>query len=292
MAGSLNKYGKRYADRSKSSIISFLLNEDSDNYRRQLESKGIKPKNHHKQNLKNISNIQELAKQQKENKIKQANIKPKKAAKYLKIDSKLKQTLSSNPSTSISHDTNTNFIKKNMCTIKSQSSLNASMAKNRIHTQRKPAIPKQQKLNTFKHEEVEEKDFVTLNKNKLQDQTIKNANNNAIRFVNKKDYGKVPDYIIQRKLEAVELEQKKMEEEEARKIPDGMRIMTEEERSETLKLLQQNKLKLIDSIKMLPLVIETPSMKKYESNLNKQLTEIEKTIIIFQKPTVFVAMNE
>merc|ERR1740123_2615343 len=101
----------------------------------------------------------------------------------------------------------------------------------------------------------------------------------------------LPEYIIKRKLEKEELEQKKMEAMEAAKIPSGMRIMTEQEKAETLAILAENKRTVIEQIEHLPLVIETPSMIKHQSSLNKKLKEIEKNIAIFQKPTVFVAMD-
>jgi len=82
-----------------------------------------------------------------------------------------------------------------------------------------------------------------------------------------------------------------MEEMEAAKIPSGMRIMTEQEKAETLDILAENKHTVIEQIKHLPLVIETPSMIKHQSSLNKKLKEIEATITMFQKPTVFVAMD-
>lgn len=150
-------------------------------------------------------------------------------------------------------------------------------------------------VNIFKKCETnkEEKDFVALNKcNAYHTVKSNKMDNDSIRFVDKKDYGKIPKYIIQRKLEKEELEQKKMEEEEARKIPPGMRKMTDDERLETLSILNNNKKKIIESIKNLPLIIETPSMIKYQSELNEKLNQIEQTIKVFNKPTVFVAMDQ
>ena len=139
----------------------------------------------------------------------------------------------------------------------------------------------------------EKKDFVALNKLNINNKSLNEKDNQGTyRFVNKKDYGKVPEYIIQRKLEREELEMKKMEEEEASKIPQGMRKMSNEERLETLSILEENKNKVIESIKNLPLVIETPSMIRYQSQLNDKLKQIEQTMKIFRKQTVFVAMDQ
>ena len=147
MAGSLNKDGKKYASRSKGSIISYLLDEKSNNYRYQLELKGIKPKNHHKENLKHIEQIQKSLKQKQEQS--NANTKHKIPAKYSKIDSKLqlKQSLNDKFKSSLSPKTKqTNFIKRNMTKIHSQSSLNSSKKMNKSK-HRKPAIPKRSELN-------------------------------------------------------------------------------------------------------------------------------------------------
>lgn len=139
------------------------------------------------------------------------------------------------------------------------------------------------------------KDFVALNKTIKNNKSILDKNNNNKeneRFVNKKDYGKVPKYIIQRKLEKEELEMKKIEQEEANKIPKGMRLMKDDERLETLSILKENKSKIIESIKNLPLIIETPSMIRYQSKLNDDLKQIEETMKIFEKRKVFIALEE
>jgi len=303
MAGPLNKDGKRYADRSKSSVLSHLLDENADNYRRQLEGKGIKPKNHHKQNLKHIEAVQKSAKQQQQQREVENKANKPKNRKYANIDSKVKQTLKAKQSQSPPTSTaakSTNFIMRNRSQIQSQSALNTSAAKrDRINPARKPAIPKRSELNISKapvNKGKEEKDFVALNKTRTQEMLKKSKSRldkeNKQRFVKKKDYGKVPDYLRKYKLEREELEHKKMEEEEARKIPDGMRQMSEQERCETLAILEENKRKIVDSIKHLPLVVETPSMIKYQRELNEKLKQVEQTIDLFQKPTVFVALEQ
>lgn len=149
MAGSLNKDGKKYASKSKNSIISYLLDEKSNNYRHQLELKGIKPKNHHRENLKHIAQIQKSLKQ-KQQQQETNNIKHKISSKYSKIDSKLrlKQTLNNKFKPSLSPKSKqTNFIRKNMTKIHLQSSLNSSFHKIDRSKHRKPAIPKRSDLN-------------------------------------------------------------------------------------------------------------------------------------------------
>ena len=67
--------------------------------------------------------------------------------------------------------------------------------------------------------------------------------------------------------------------------------MSQEEREETLKLLQKNKLEIETAISKLPLTIETPSMIKYQKELSNKLKETENAIKIFSKKIVFIAEN-
>jgi len=297
MAGSLNKAGKRYADRSKSSIISHLLNDDADNCRRQMEQRGIKPKNHHRDNLKNIAKLQAMAKQQEMDKIQRANRANKKNPKYKNIDSKLKQSLSSSTSSaSKSSKKSTNFIAQNMSRIQSTSALNKK-EKNSSKMTRKAAIPTRSELTALSRQcslEMKEapKDFVALNKRNGQEMHRKKQEKETVKFMEKKDYGKVPQYMIQMKMENEAKEREAMEEAERAKIPKGMRKMTEEERTETMQILECNKKQIMEQIKNLPLVIETPSMIRHQSQLNQQMNEIEKTMAVFRKPIVYVAMDE
>ena len=136
------------------------------------------------------------------------------------------------------------------------------------------------------------KDFVALNKRNGQQMHRKPEEKVAAKFVDKADYGKVPEYMIQRRLENEAKEREAVQEAERRKIPPGMRKMTDGERAETLHILECNKKQVMDSIKNLPLVIETPSMIRYQGELNEKMNEIEKTIKIFKKPIVFVAMEQ
>jgi len=296
MAGSLNRAGKRYAGRSKSSIISHLLDEDADNCRRQMEQRGITPKNHHRDNLKNIAKIQKLAKQQEEEKAKRAKRAGRKNPKYSKVDSKLKLSLmaTAQSATSSTAKQSTNFIAKNVSRIHSTST---GCKKDKTSTNRKPAIPtrsalRQKKLNGQQMPRDHGKDFVAMNKLNGQRMYRKPEEKADAKFVDKADYGKVPEYMVQRKIEKEAMAQRMREEAERRKIPPGMRKMADEERLDTLRILECNKKEVLQSIKNLPLVIETPSMIRYQGELNEKMKEIEHTISIFSKPTVFVAMEE
>merc|ERR1719222_171857 len=131
-----------------------------------------------------------------------------------------------------------------------------------------------------------------MNKRNGQQMHRKLEEKKSVNFLRKQDYGKVPQYMKEMKMEKEAKEREAVLEAERRKIPPGMRKMTDEERAETMQILECNKKQIMDSIKNLPLVIETPSMKRYQSELNQKMNEIEKTMAVFRKPIVFVAMDE
>jgi len=291
----MNSAGKRNADRGKTSVISYLLNENSDNYRRQLELKGIKPKNHHRDNLNNIALIQKQTKEDEALKAKQALSKNKKCAKYARTESKLKQSLSAQRPATTAPRISTNFMARNRSKIQAQSTLNSNRKEKVVVSReiRKPAIPTRLEAHSARGKaSAPSKDFLAMNKRQSEQSERKREEKAEMRFVRKKDYGKVPDYLIQRRLRKEREEQKQFEDAEAAKIPKGMRKMTDDEREETLSILAENQRQILQKMKNLPLVIETPSMKRRQAALNKQINECEINIALFSKPTVFIAMNE
>lgn len=253
-----------------------------------MEQRGIKPKNHHRDNLKQIAKIAAMNKQREQDKIEKAKLAAKKNPKWAKVDSKVKVPANTAPTKPSGKKTN--FMAKNMSQIQSVSAMNK---KDKISTKRKAAIPRRSELELeSKRQLVERKDFVALNKQNGQQMHRKKEEKKETKFVDKADYGKVPEYMIQRKLEKEQKEKEDLAEAERRKIPPGMRKMTEEERAETIHILECNKKEVMDSIKKLPLVIETPSMIRHQGELNKKFKEIESAMAIFRKPVVFVAMEE
>jgi hypothetical protein len=67
-----------------------------------------------------------------------------------------------------------------------------------------------------------------------------------------------------------------------------MRIMPEEERLETLKILDANRVEIEEEIQKLPFVIETPSGLKHKNQLERRLKEIDEARRIFSRSKVLV----
>lgn len=104
------------------------------------------------------------------------------------------------------------------------------------------------------------------------------------------DYGRVPQYIQDGR--ARESERRAREaEEESRKalgVPEGMVLMGEEQRLQTLAVLQENHRKILLEISAFPLRVETISRKKAKADLEAKLEEIEKALQLFSRKRVLI----
>lgn len=106
--------------------------------------------------------------------------------------------------------------------------------------------------------------------------------------VEKPDYGKTPKYLKLIKNElSYKADQKRKAHEAA--TSDGLVLMPEEERVETLNILEQKKVQTLSALHRLPIRIETPSAVARQKELESQLREIEDAIIIFSRKQVFIS---
>jgi Calmodulin-binding len=75
---------------------------------------------------------------------------------------------------------------------------------------------------------------------------------------------------------------------EASLIPAGMRLLSDEERIETLEILESNRQEVEHSLQRMPVVVETLSQVKHKTQLERKLNEIEEAKRIFSRPKVLV----
>jgi hypothetical protein len=107
-----------------------------------------------------------------------------------------------------------------------------------------------------------------------------------------KSYGKVPNYLENRKQQWEE-----QKEEARRRAPDpdapkGMKLMPESERIGTLQVLWQSKEEAVRQLGKMPFCIETPSLRNKQNMLEQKLREIENAIALFSRPKVYIANDE
>ena len=134
------------------------------------------------------------------------------------------------------------------------------------------------------------KNFIKENRKIVNDNKIplKHKNNEEINNLKHKNYGKVPNYIkryeIERELKKEEIKRQK----ELKKIPKGMKLLSEEERLSTLNGLILNKKELINQLEKMPITTRTLAVQNKKEELSQKLDEIEKAIEMFSKKQVFI----
>ncbi|KAG1658694.1 hypothetical protein FOA52_013634 [Chlamydomonas sp. UWO 241] len=102
------------------------------------------------------------------------------------------------------------------------------------------------------------------------------------------DFGRVPSYLLERKIEAIESEEAAMRAREIAKIPPGMRLLPESERLETLDALLRSKAEVERAMWALPLKVETLGQKRRKDELDARITDIEQGIKVFSRAQVIV----
>lgn len=138
-----------------------------------------------------------------------------------------------------------------------------------------------------------QKDFISQNRVAAQVmETGHREDDAADTAVRHKSYGRVPRYLEDRKSQWAE-----EEEERKRNLPDpdcprGMCKMPESERLETLDVLRRSLQEANAQLSAMPFVIETPSLRKKQVDLEMKIKEIERAIGIFSKPKVYIAMDK
>lgn len=105
----------------------------------------------------------------------------------------------------------------------------------------------------------------------------------------KSDYGRVPEYLRQRKLEALAARQRAEAAERSKHIPAGMRILPEDERLKTLEVLEQSKGDVEARLGELPIAAtDNQVVQRRKAELEVKLGEIEDALKIFARKTVLV----
>lgn len=143
-----------------------------------------------------------------------------------------------------------------------------------------------------------QKNFIETNKNLIT--KIQNANNsNKLKeYYDKKEnpyhkeYGKIPKYIENMKLENEKKLQTEKLRKETAKYPKGTRLLSEEERLFTLEKLKQSRDDINKVIERLPITPDTQAFKNKKEELFKKLDEIENAIETFSKKKVFVKVED
>ena len=137
-----------------------------------------------------------------------------------------------------------------------------------------------------------QKNYIRENRKMIIDNKIplkhKQNEDNGIKNNKHKDYGKVPNYIKKYELEREIKKEEIKRQEEAAKYPKGTKLLTEEERLNTLNGLIDNKKLIMNQLEKMPITTRTNSVRIRKEELFNKLEEIEKAIDMFSKKQVFI----
>ena len=106
-----------------------------------------------------------------------------------------------------------------------------------------------------------------------------------------KEYGKTPKYIQDMKLQAeIKKQNEKLKKEES-KYPKGTRLLSEEERMDTLDKLKQSKKEIVQILEKLPITHDTQAFRNKKEELYRRLDELDSAIEKFSRKKVFVKID-
>ena len=158
------------------------------------------------------------------------------------------------------------------------------------------------KVNPIKRQSKEnnnQKNFIETNKNIITKIQKANNSNKLKEYYDRKEkenpyhkeYGKIPKYIENMKLENEKKSEMEKLRKETAKYPKGTRLLSEEERLFTLEKLKQSRDDINKVIEKLPITSDTQAFRNKKDELFKKLDEIENAIETFSKKKVFVKIE-
>eukprot|EP01086_Lenisia_limosa_P018170 TRINITY_DN9818_c0_g1_i1.p1 TRINITY_DN9818_c0_g1~~TRINITY_DN9818_c0_g1_i1.p1 ORF type:complete len:229 (+),score=60.43 TRINITY_DN9818_c0_g1_i1:84-689(+) len=150
----------------------------------------------------------------------------------------------------------------------------------------KPSVPTVKEM--VQMPEREERNFIQSNARDAIVSKSKRESNKDESFVQKGDFGKVPLYLRERQMEWADQERRRIESLPDPDVPEGMMKLPESERVNTLGVLRKNHEEVTQSLNTMPMIVDTPSLRKKKESLEEQLLEIEEGIKIFERKVVYV----
>eukprot|EP00300_Choanocystis_sp_HF-7_P025457 c2730_g1_i1.p2 GENE.c2730_g1_i1~~c2730_g1_i1.p2 ORF type:complete len:251 (+),score=54.26 c2730_g1_i1:454-1206(+) len=106
------------------------------------------------------------------------------------------------------------------------------------------------------------------------------------------DFGKVPEYLIKRKIAKARQELEDLANAPDPDCPPNARLMPEPERQATVRLLLQNRENVLQQMNKLPLACDTFGLKRQRRLLEEQLAEIDDAVKIFSRAKVFIDLED
>lgn len=261
-----------------------------------MERKGIQPKDHMRENRSQLKAVQDRHRGEREE-LERAPKETYKLSQFRDVPSRVFETTE----TSLSGRHEGVFLVRNaserrreelaeesrQCRIQVEQKMEESrrFAQEQAAENRKASVPRADERADLAPRS--NADFIAKNRSQARKmhQPVQEAEEN----VKHESYGRVPSYLQTRKNEWADAENERRRNAPDPNCPPGMCLMPEQERLDTLRTLQSSKSECMHQLERMPFVVETPSMKRKQENLESKLREIDRAIEVFSKPKVYVA---
>lgn len=121
-----------------------------------------------------------------------------------------------------------------------------------------------------------------------QEQDYKKKQDKELRNYKK---GQVPKYLKERQIQWEKEEKERLANLPDPSVPEGHRVLAQNERLETLALLKENEASLLQHIQKLSLSNDSLRAQRRRQELEKKIAEVDEAIKIFSRPKVFVKIE-
>ncbi|KAJ8375867.1 hypothetical protein SKAU_G00064470 [Synaphobranchus kaupii] len=112
------------------------------------------------------------------------------------------------------------------------------------------------------------------------------------KYVNKKGYGQIPEYLQQRKVKERKAQEEYDEYVREHLRQGAMKQLSDEERQSTLQGLKKNLEQMYHQYQCLSIVIDTIPKRNRKEKLESQMKEVEKDIDLVERhKTIYIANN-
>lgn len=284
--------------------MSGFLNHD-DGFRAKQLKRGIQPKNHMKENLRDLRNAQLEMRDKKEEDARPAK-ELYKLSQFKDVAPRLYESSERLTNHRPSAE-NKEFLPRGVSESRrdqlamesrvARLELDRKMEEAKHFSQAKPLTPRKSAVPREINELAPHSNTDFISRNKVKAMTMvapssreEDRNRRTGTDDRHEDFGRVPEYLEERKARWAEEESEKRRRMPDPNCPKGMCLMPESERRNTLEVLQQSKEEALNQLRRMPFVIETPSQKKKQEMLEAKLREIDSAIQIFSKEKVYVAI--
>eukprot|EP00002_Diphylleia_rotans_P040691 TRINITY_DN9716_c0_g2_i1.p1 TRINITY_DN9716_c0_g2~~TRINITY_DN9716_c0_g2_i1.p1 ORF type:complete len:286 (+),score=55.90 TRINITY_DN9716_c0_g2_i1:44-901(+) len=255
-----------------------------------MERIGIKPKDHAKENREHIRKVQYEQYLAKEQALAEKSMRPSTPKQYQHVTSAVEAIIQSSPSED--EQARHEFLKAHS---RPHSARPQSAGRASPRIKAKPPVPKASEVLHVQRPSSAPRDHIQRNSREASKAPSRAHIQTPPPTTNPKEinpnFGKTPDYIVQRQIaEASEALRKQEEARKRAECPAGMRIVPDAEKNETLAILRENQQNLLRELQTFPLQPTSFGQQQRRAHVEARLRDVEDAIKLYSQKKVFVAL--